>query len=83
MKYVIKSCPNLMISYYNTGETRHGECGLCDNDKLCQDINDCLLKQIVDLCQRDVGNKENMFLCARSMLADEIIEKLEIEEYEQ
>lgn len=83
MKYVIKNCPNLMNSYYSTGEIKSGECGLCTNDKLCKDIIDCLLKQIVDLCQRDVGNKENMFLCARSMLADEIIEKLEIEECEQ
>ncbi len=83
MKYVIKNCPNLMDSYYSTGEIKSEECGLCTNDKLCKDITDCLLKQIVDLCQRDVGNKENMFLCARSMLADEIIEKLEIEEREQ
>ena len=53
-KYVIRNCPNLVNAYYATGKIKYGECGLKTNDELCQDVNDCFLKQIYDIASKDV-----------------------------
>ena len=46
-KYIIKNCPILSTSYYRTGEILHNQCGL-HNEQLCNNIPNCLLKQIAD-----------------------------------
>lgn len=71
-KYIIKNCP-LFAQYdcFNLGKCKNGSsCNGIYRD-LCQDIPDCLLKQIVE--------RVNTF---RSSYADTILELLEIEESE-
>ena len=62
-KYVIKNCP----CYFNKPEAD------CWADQLswCKNINDCVMKQIVELCRK-----------APILNADWILDKLDIQEVE-
>lgn len=72
-KYLIRNCPAL---YQINGMTN--EC--LGTDYQCQDCTDCILKQIVELCNEYSGTWED---CDYSNgLSDEILELLEIEECE-
>ena len=48
-KYIIKNCPCLFNSYYASGKTVRFECNDGNHDdKLCRDVTDCVMKQIVE-----------------------------------
>ena len=61
MKYIIKSCPHLMTSFYADGREVTNECGDSVIDMKCCDRNNCLLKKIVDNLLNVVKND----LCSR------------------
>ena len=48
MKYIIKSCPHLMTSFYADGREINNECGDSATDMKCCDKSNCLLKKIAD-----------------------------------
>lgn len=85
-KYVIRNCP-----YYSEDETLDGYENMTD----CQNITDCLLKQIVELCKRDKNfcincksKADSNIDCVecieggRAQLAQDILQLLQIEEVE-
>lgn len=47
-KFIVKSCSNIMSSYYADGRTAHHECGRSTIDELCCDVKDCPIKQVVE-----------------------------------
>lgn len=47
-KYIIKNCPAIVISNFNTHLPYCVDNALNSN---CKDCTDCLLKQIVELCK--------------------------------
>ena len=75
-KYVIKNCECKV----------KGKTTLCVRDipyKKCENITDCKLKQIVDLCKNSIReNERNIYRAGRISLAINILEKLEIREVE-
>lgn len=93
-KYAIKNCP-LYERYncFNIGKCKNGNSynGMCVD--LCQDITDCLLKQIVEKCQeRYVGYLEDgrvkdeilkLIEIEGNQAKNEILQMLDIEEFEQ
>ena len=70
MKYIIKNCP-LYEQYdcFNIGKCKNSSCCNGIHIDFCKDIENCLLKQIVER--------------ANDCLAPEILELLEITESEQ
>lgn len=79
-KYVIKNCP-----YYSEDETLDGYENMTD----CQNINDCILKQIVELCRNIDCPCEyqgvDCWECSRigaKTFADKILKLLDIKECE-
>lgn len=48
MKFIIKSCHQLMTSYYTDGREIYQECGDSTEDKKCYDVEDCFLKKIAE-----------------------------------
>ena len=75
-KYVIKNCP-----YYSEDETLDGYENMTD----CQNITDCLLKQIVELCKEEssiIQHKQKVKVKGLNKLADKIFELLDIQEVE-
>ena len=78
-KYIIKNCPcfnegHPMLDYY-------GEClSLTDDTQVCQDCTDCVMKQIVELCEqykKDYNTTNGVWL-----LANNITNLLDIQEVE-
>ena len=79
MKYIIKNCPAIMKSM------------VCVNDKhsnLCQDITDCVLKRIAEICDNN-GSKilydseiKKLKFFQGDKSANEILELLDMEECE-
>ena len=76
-KYIIKNCP-----YYSEDETLDGYENMLD----CQNITDCLLKQIVEKCLNglDFSIFKGVDGCysERGILAKEILQLLDIQEVE-
>ena len=83
-KYIIRNCP-----YYSEDETLEGYENMTD----CQNITDCLLKQIVGLCKKAIkdcdkckGDPEtDCFDCTqggKARQSDKILELLDIQEIE-
>lgn len=78
IKYIIKNCPEF-LNYY------------CKQDDigLCQDCTDCLMKQIVGLCDNNMnkllydGETMKLKFVEANSLAREIFDILEIEETEE
>lgn len=79
-KYIVKNCPNLAESYYADGHISKNECRLDIYDKQCSDCTDCLIKQVVEKCKKEISDKENW--CHRRALAKEILQLFTIEEVE-
>ena len=74
-KYIITNCPAI----YRT-------CNDCSNNsgKQCQDINDCVLKRIVELCKENLDSLEN-YVDVRSLectILQRILKLLDIQEVE-
>jgi hypothetical protein len=77
-KYIIKNCP-----YYSEDETLDGYENMTD----CQNITDCLLKQIVELAkgykEELIDRKTKKVVATRYFkLTKEILELLDIQEVE-
>lgn len=87
-KYIVKSCPNLTTSYYAEGDIIHNQCGLTDDDSLCQDRTDCVMKQIVELakghtelcknCEQQIKECDCSDICNAYRL-DKILKLLDIQ----
>ena len=87
-KYVIKNCPNLSHAIMADGTERHFQCGL-EIDKYCQDCTDCVMKQIVDKCKKEIrvyrdtllpNDGTNTLHFGRQSFAYDILQMLDIEE---
>lgn len=80
MKYIVLNCPNMTIV--------NGQDLMCfDVEKmhcvLCQNRNDCIIKQIVELCN-DVLEQETDLLNSLEMsFAQKILDLLVIEEVDE
>ena len=54
-KYIITNCPCLFNSYYASGKTVRFECNDGNHDdKLCRDVTDCVIKQVIDMCRDEM-----------------------------
>ena len=76
-KYIIKKCPFLSTAEYPNGNVETDLCG-CTILEYCQDNDNCLLKQITELCNEEI----NDVICLETsgiILAEKILNKLEIE----
>ena len=76
MMYIVRNCPCLFNSYYASGKTVRFECNDGNHDdKLCRDVTDCVIKQVIEKC------KEHPFKdCA---CGDEILQLFDIEEVKE
>ena len=54
MKLIVKNCPQLMDAYFGDGRNTKEVCGLKVNDEKCCDVNDCIIKKVVDGLQKVV-----------------------------
>lgn len=75
-KYIIKNCN---VLYFNPDKT-----AICNDLMLecpieCKERTDCLLKQIVELCKGELGRVRTI---GKDILAEEILQKLDIQEVE-
>lgn len=93
MSYIIRNCPCLFNSYYASGKVVRFECNDGNHDdKLCRDVTDCVMKQIVKITKNynkgcgkhcDINRKENN--CGKTCNAykiRQILELLDIQECE-
>lgn len=96
-KYIVKNCPNILPQ-----KSIYPVCALTwkitafldpfDNYQYCKDINNCLLKQIVEKCKnaecdcliekRKCGAMDNMPICCDLWRSKDILSLLEIKECE-
>jgi hypothetical protein len=80
-KYIIKNCDN----YTNLDEFRTCSSTI-QNRKgcyCCKDITDCPLKQIVELCNKQLNSFKIGVYTANDILANNILKLLEIEEVDE
>lgn len=83
-KYIIKNCPAIVISNFNT------HLPYCVDDALnsnCQDCTDCVLKQIVSHCRETINMMcadcgSNPYAMGRDLEARLILQKFDIEDGE-
>lgn len=79
-KYIIKNCQCIYIDYKGTYE--------CDYKvEFCENVTDCLLKQIVEKCKEAenayfTSGNTDMFISGRNNFASNILAMLEIQECE-
>lgn len=83
MSYIVKNCPCLFNSYYASGKTVRFECNDGNHDdKLCRDVTDCVIKQVIEKCKENLSSLET-YIDIRSyectMLQD-ILDLFDIEE---
>ena len=86
-KYIIKNCPAVYI--FKSGYS----CNNLDYDehKFCKDVTDCLLKRIVELCNKikplEISSAQkqltNVWADRGYVLAQDILNLLEIEEVDE
>ena len=88
-KYVIKNCPKLANTNRRIG-TIFDTCDGIDYDtdefEYCKDISDCLIKRIVELCNRNIDRVyylDGKKIMQGQKLAVDILEQLEIEEVDE
>ena len=74
-KFVIKNCPALYGCKYCIYKF-----GLYAGKRECKDINDCLLKRIVEIFKD--FRKDSILINGNQILVEEILNLLEIEEVE-
>lgn len=82
-QYIVKNCPCLFNSYYASGKTVRFECNDGNHDdKLCRDVTDCVIKQVIERCKENLSSLET-YIDIRSyectMLQD-ILDLFNIEE---
>lgn len=82
-KYIIRNCP-----CFNEGHpvlADYGEClSLTSEIQVCQDCTDCILKQIVELCKKELNSLET-YVDVRSLecvILQDILKLLDIQEVE-
>lgn len=59
--YIVKNCPSFVSKFINRQQTEYNEC-LCTitsgSEKLemkkCENVTDCPIKQVVELCKRNL-----------------------------
>ncbi len=79
-KYIIKNCP-----CYTEVEHCKYNCSGKTLSPCCQDCDDCVVKQIVDLCEEEsliIQHKQKVKVKGLNKLADRIFELLDIQEVE-
>ena len=81
-KYIIRNCPCFVEGIAIKGNEQKTQ--TCNNHKIreltyCQDCTDCVMKQIVELCKKEI--KQHV-LTERKLFANGILELLDIEEVE-
>lgn len=87
IKYIIKNCPKLANTNRRIGEI-FDTCGGIDYDtdefEYCKDVDNCLLKNIVKICDSSVSKVlyegESLKLIEGNKLASDILKLLDIEE---
>ena len=67
-KYVVKNCP--AYKGYCTNEFRYGQ---------CLEISDCLIKQIIEKCKKEMQESEKWKIHGY-LLADDILQLFDIQE---
>lgn len=72
-KYIIENCPCYINDYWNFEACKNGSTVNGTYITRCNSVDDCLLKQIVEKCKENYANENRV-------LADEILNLLEIEE---
>lgn len=78
-KYAIKNC-SASVEYSNgAGKFIYCSC----KDKLCENINDCMIKQIVELCGKEKHTGTNPYADGNYNMAQKILNLLEIEEFDE
>ena len=87
--YIVKNCPNLSTSYYETGRVIHNQCGLTDDD-LCADCTCCVIKQVIEKCKGAISNYSNLEILrtacetseayGKANIAEQILQLFDIEE---
>lgn len=74
-KYIIKNCEQI-----------HSSDNFCwSKNILCQDCTDCVMKQIVELCEEEsslIQHKQRIKVKGLNKLADKIFDLLDIQEVE-
>lgn len=86
MSYIVKNCPCLFNSYYASGKTVRFECNDGNHDdKLCRDVNDCVIKQVIEKCKEVeiIENVKTLYDAVQNgmfLQANRILELLDIEE---
>ena len=77
-KYIIKNCPAIQQ-------------GTCEKYGMCQDCTDCVMKQIVEMCKKEIKVYRNTLLpndgtntlhFGRQSFAYDILQLLDIQEVE-
>lgn len=83
-RYIIKNCPcyceKLLSHDFSTNTSEVADKDVCvgsisNSDYHCQDCTDCILKQIVELCNLNYTKYTNL-------IAKEILKRLDIQEVE-
>ncbi len=89
-KYIVKNCPSIkwsdtdMEDWENLTDCKQYTCGV-----LCQDCNDCLIKQVIEKCKKEdyfvlkYPHSQHQEGVLNSTLANEILQLFEIEECEK
>lgn len=87
MKYIIKNCPNCwhinrVIPICGVTHKVCGFKGETEVSRYCKDIDNCVLKQIVEKCR---GVQENFYntSLSKAKFAREILNMIEIEEIKE
>lgn len=78
-EYIVKNCPFLFNSYYASGKTVRFECNDGNHDdKLCRDVTDCVIKQVIEKCNKYKGIYPVM--SSVYIFINEILDMFDIEE---
>lgn len=81
MSYIVKNCPCLFNSYYASGKTVRFECNDGNHDdKLCRDVTDCVIKQVIEKCKGAVSNYSNLEILRTACETSEAYGKANIAE---
>ncbi|MBQ1769104.1 MAG: hypothetical protein IIZ99_00170 [Turicibacter sp.] len=80
MSYIVKNCPDFVLMRTATSGTYFNICGTAKGHVECKDCTDCVMKQIVELCEqykKDFSTTNGVWL-----LANKITNLLDIQEVE-
>lgn len=90
MKYIVKNCPACVISPSVCSEWHIKNGGKA---KDCQDISDCLIKQVIEKCKsvdcdcivdrKNCGQMDFLPMCCDLWKSKDILQLFEIEECEE